>query len=150
MKNSEKPHFAAKHPAGAKPAERVARAIANRAPDGHLSCAEGTALAAELGVEMRDVGTAADLMEIRIIRCDLGLFGMPTKKVKRPPESLPAPSPELEAAIDQALVKGRLPCAAAWEIAAKLNLPRQEIARACDALKIKISPCQLGAFKQGR
>jgi hypothetical protein len=48
--------------------------------------------------------------------------------------------------IEKSLAYGRLPCAAAWEIARNLNLPRMRISAACESLHIKIKPCQLGAF----
>jgi PIN domain nuclease of toxin-antitoxin system len=39
-----------------------------------------------------------------------------------------------------------LSCAAAWEIAKKINIPRMKVCAAAEALEIKIKPCQLGAF----
>ncbi len=54
--------------------------------------------------------------------------------------------PELEKEIRSRLSNGRLPCAAAWEIAAERKIPRMKVSSACEALKIKIKPCQLGAF----
>jgi hypothetical protein len=45
-----------------------------------------------------------------------------------------------------ALKNNRLPCSAAWLIAKKLKLPRMKVSAACEALLIKIKPCQLGAF----
>jgi len=40
----------------------------------------------------------------------------------------------------------KLSCAAAWEIAGSLNISRTKVASACEAMGIKIKPCQLGAF----
>jgi hypothetical protein len=40
----------------------------------------------------------------------------------------------------------RLPCAAAFQIAADFKLAKIRISSACEKLKIKISACQLGAF----
>jgi len=39
-----------------------------------------------------------------------------------------------------------LSCAVSWEIADALQLTRMAVSEACEALKIKIKPCQLGAF----
>jgi hypothetical protein len=39
-----------------------------------------------------------------------------------------------------------LSCAAAWEIADRLGVKRLEVGAACENLKIKVKPCQLGAF----
>lgn len=48
-------------------------------------------------------------------------------------------------------VRGRLqnrllPCAAAFDIAEELALPRAEVGRAADALLIRLTHCQLGLF----
>ena len=53
---------------------------------------------------------------------------------------------ELESAINKKLIGGRLTCSSAWEIAGALNIPRMHVSSACEALGIKIKPCQLGAF----
>ena len=52
----------------------------------------------------------------------------------------------IEERIKAALEGGKLPCAAAFKIAAELNLPPRRIGEAADALGIKISSCQLGCF----
>jgi hypothetical protein len=52
----------------------------------------------------------------------------------------------LESAVKEGLVAGKLPCASAWSIGEKLKLTKREIASACEAMKIKIASCQLGAF----
>ena len=43
-------------------------------------------------------------------------------------------------------VKERLSCLSAWEIAEETGSTRMAISSACEKLKIKIKPCQLGAF----
>jgi hypothetical protein len=45
---------------------------------------------------------------------------------------------------------GRLPCAAAFEIAEKLGVAPIEVGRATDELGIKIIDCQLGCFGGGK
>ncbi len=52
----------------------------------------------------------------------------------------------LAAAIRARLRDGRLSCAAAFAIAEELGVPRSEVGRAVDALGIRLSRCQLGAF----
>jgi hypothetical protein len=44
------------------------------------------------------------------------------------------------------MTDNRLPCLAAWEIAEKLGIKRLDVCAACEHLRIKIKPCQLGAF----
>jgi hypothetical protein len=52
----------------------------------------------------------------------------------------------MAAAINASLIDGRLPCLAAWEIAKRFGVAKAMISAACEAMKVKISPCQLGAF----
>jgi hypothetical protein len=74
----------------------------------------------------------------------MGLFGYtPEKKVVTPK---PPTHPDLEDAVRAALVNDRLPCRAAWEIAARLDVSKMSVSAACEHLGIKIKPCQLGAF----
>jgi hypothetical protein len=74
----------------------------------------------------------------------LGLFGYgEIKKVVQPAKEI---MPELKESITSALENERISCLAAWKIAGKLNISRLKVAAACEALNIKIKPCQLGAF----
>jgi hypothetical protein len=40
----------------------------------------------------------------------------------------------------------KLPCVAAWDIAAEFKITKSEVTAACEKLGIKIGYCQLGAF----
>jgi len=55
-------------------------------------------------------------------------------------------NPDVTAAIRAALVDRRLPCASAWDIAKTFGVRKMVVSAACEALGIKIKPCQLGAF----
>jgi hypothetical protein len=81
---------------------------------------------------------------VRLARCQLGLFGYgDPKRIVHPAEQV---APELEQAIHEGLVEGRLPCAEAWAIAARFGLSKLEVANAAEKLEIRIEQCQLGAF----
>lgn len=124
--------------------EKIAASVKAKITDNKISCAEAHSVAEDLKVKPADVGTAIDLLEVRIIKCQLGLFGFGKEKsIPPPPATI---DPEIESAIRASLVNGRLACAVAWEIAKKFSLSRPMIAAVCEAMKIKISPCQLGAF----
>ncbi len=124
--------------------EQIVAVVRERAKEGTLGCAEALRIAEELGVTPLAVGEAADDAHVRLVRCQLGLFGYgEQKRVVRPAESV---SPELEQAIRAGLVGGRLPCATAWAIAARLGLPKMEVSNVAETLGIRIKPCQLGAF----
>jgi hypothetical protein len=85
-----------------------------------------------------------DLLDLAIVKCQLGLFGYkPEKKVVSPARHV---TRELEEALVGDLIEEKLPCAAAWRIAEVLGLKKMEVSSACETLGFKISPCQLGAF----
>ena len=44
------------------------------------------------------------------------------------------------------LAEKKLSCRAAWDIAHRFKVPKMAVSAACEALNIKIKPCQLGAF----
>lgn len=119
-------------------------AIKDKSKGGALSCALCFTIAHELQVQPRDVGHALDLMEIPITMCQLGLFGnSPIAKIVQKAESVPE---DLEKAIRQMLDNGRLPCHCSWQLAQQFAVPKIKISSACEAMGIKISTCQLGAF----
>jgi len=144
MAHEDAGHYGAKHPADRKLNEKIAGAVREKNMDGKISCAEASRIAGQLQVSMADVGGTIDLLEIHLNNCQLGLFGYsPKKMIVKPAENV---TPGLEAAIRKALVKERLSCLSAWEIAEETGMTRMAISSACEKLKIKIKPCQLGAF----
>jgi hypothetical protein len=144
MTHRDAGNYSAKHASDCRYNKEIAHAIEKSTVEGEIACAEASRVASELNVSMGQVGTTIDLREIRITKCQLGLFGYgPKKMMIKPAETV---SSELEKSIRDALVDGRLSCVASWEIAEKFYMPKMSIAFACEALKIKIKPCQLGAF----
>ena len=122
----------------------IAEAVKQGTSDGKISCTAAFKVASKLKATPGEVGVTIDLLETPIIRCQLGLFGYgPADKGVKAAETV---SPALETAIRESLVKGKLPCASAWEIAKKFKVAKRETSSACEALKIKISSCQLGTF----
>lgn len=122
----------------------VKSAIQERAREGKLSCGGAFRIAEELGAKPLAVGEAADELGVRLYGCQLGLFGY--DREERIVEPMEEVSPELERAIREGLILGRLPCAVAWAIANRLDLPKTHVANAAEALEISIGQCQLGAF----
>lgn len=144
MTHSDAGRYSAKHSTGVALDEKVAAAVRLRIREGELACADAERICLEQGSAMADVGRTMDLLEVRINRCQLGLFGYAAEgKIVRPESPV---IPEFEKAIRSRLSDGRLPCSAAWEIAAEWKIPRLKVSSACEELKIKIKPCQLGAF----
>jgi hypothetical protein len=124
--------------------ERIAAAIRDEAREGELSCAAAFRVAEKLDVTPLAVGKTADTLEVRLVRCQLGLFGYGEQKSVV--ESAEDVSPELEQAIREGLVEERLPCAVAWDIAVRFKTPKLHVANAAEKLEVRIGPCQLGAF----
>lgn len=144
MTHEDAANYAGKHPDNKLIDPRIAGAIQSRVDAGRIACARAFGAATELDVSPAEVGRHLDLMEIRIDKCQLGLFGYPKKSKAVEPAS--EVSLELAAAIEEALVAGRLPCAEAWAIAERMNLAKMELAAACEAQGVKVSSCQLGSF----
>ena len=143
MTHEDAGHYAAKHGAGAQPAPEIVEAVKKKITDDRITCAAMHKIARDLGVPPAEVGVAADLMEARLTRCQMGLFGYAQGRIVKPAGDV---SPELESAIRDSLTDGRLTCLSAWEIAGRFGIAKMDVACACEALRMKISSCQLGAF----
>jgi hypothetical protein len=144
MTHQDKGHYAAKHPVGTQMDEEIVRLIRQKAKDNVITCAEAVSIAGETGQPIGKIGKNLDLLEARISFCQMGLFGFsPDKRVVR---AAAVVDEALKKAIEAKVVEGRLSCAVSWEIADALQLTRMAVSEACEALKIKIKPCQLGAF----
>jgi len=144
MSKSQEKGFARKHPQSSVLEERLASAVREKIKAGHISCAAAHGVAERLGRLPADIGRTIDLMEMRLSRCQLGLFGyVPEKRIVKKANHWDG---GLETEIRAALKSGRLPCATAWSIADRYKISRLEVANVCEALGIKIRPCQLGAF----
>ena len=130
---------------GAELNDVIAARIREKTSENTISCAEAHDIAVNLNAEPADVGTAIDLLEIRINKCQLGLFGY--GKQKSIPPLSDKINPVFESAVKASLVDGRLTCIAAWSISKRFNVSKAMVAAACETMKIKISACQLGAFR---
>ena len=112
--------------------------------EGCVGCAVAHELADDLGVTPSEIGKTLDLLEYRIVKCQMGIFGyVPEKKVLRPATTV---DELLRGRLEEATRDGHVSCAACWEIARALGLQKIAVAAACELQGIKIKPCQLGAF----
>jgi len=144
MTHEDAGHYSAKHSAGSSPDPAIAAALANAADEHRITCVGAFKVAEGLRVAPSEVGKAADLLEYRIVRCQLGLFGYaPDKKVVKPAGEVTG---ELRDRLDAVVADGEVDCASAFEIAETLGLPKMAVAAACESVGIKIINCQLGAF----
>ncbi len=144
MTREDKGHFAKKHEKNQDIPHRIMEAVRDRTAENEIPCAVAFSIVNDLGVAPGEVGRAVDLIEKGITKCQLGLFGYgPQKHIVKPAESVET---ELERAIRENLVEGRLSCRAAWDIAERLELRKMQVSSACETLGIKINKCQLGSF----
>ena len=144
MTHEDAEDYSAKPPPGTAVNPAIAHALREAASEGTVSCAAAHAIAGELGVSPAEIGRTIDLLQLRIVKCQMGLFGYhPRKKIVEPAASV---APKLRDTIKAAATNGRISCLTSWEIAGKFDLPKMAVAAACEALEIKIGSCQLGAF----
>ena len=144
MTHEDAGHYAAKHPPGTKPDQAIAEAVRARSQDGLVTCTDAHRIARDLHVSPAEVGATIDLLEKRIAKCLLGLFGYsPQRKILQPADSV---APELADALNRLAVDGRIACKDCWDTATVFGMPRMAVAAACECLGLKIRPCQLGAF----
>jgi len=118
--------------------------LEEKAADGKITCASVHGAAKELGITPAEAGIQADLLELRLIRCSLGLFGHDNDtKILKSMESIPE---KLDAMLDKAAVDNRISCIDCWTIAENLKLKKMDVSSACETKGLRIRPCQLGAF----
>ncbi len=144
MSKHSRKKLADKHSQNTRIDARLRQALLSQCQDQTITCAKAHGLAQQLKLSPAEVGVALDLMEYRICKCQLGLFGYhPQKKIVAAANQVPS---SLERQIKAQLVSRRLPCLNAWQLADQNGITYLNLSAACEALKIKISPCQLGAF----
>ena len=99
--------YGTKHPPGTRADPAIAAAVQEVVEDGRISCAVAHDIATDLGVATGEVGKTIDLLERRISKCQLGLFGYsPEKKIVKPAETV---SDELRGRLTDAAADGRVP-----------------------------------------
>lgn len=143
MAHQDKGHYADKHP-DRKSDPAIVEKLEGLTEQDRLTCVTAHRAAAELQVSPEAVGIQADLMELRIGECQLGLFGYaPEPKRIDPGIEI---SDAVWAAIENRSKDGRLSCKACWDLAKELKISRLDMGSACEKINIRIKPCQLGAF----
>jgi len=75
MTHEDAGHYAAKHTVGTEPAAEITEAVRDKIKDGHISCAAMHKIASDLKKTPAEVGVAVDLIEARLNKCQMGLFG---------------------------------------------------------------------------
>jgi len=147
MTHEDAGKYALKHPPGIRPNEQIARAIREKSPGVELACGMGEKIAKELKVDISEVGITADLLEMKIKKCQLGLFGWGKKPNHgKDIHAADSVSVEMKSALEEVAENGVVTCAGVWVIADRLGAERKVVSAACETLELKIRACQLGAF----
>lgn len=143
MGHEDKGHYAQKHTdTSLDPV--ISEKLKTMAEDDQITCSAAHRAAKDLGVSPSQIGIQTDLMELRISKCQLGLFGYSPEKKRLDPKL--KISTQLNLALDDASEDGRISCSQGWEIAKTLKCSKLELGSACELKSIRIKPCQLGAF----
>jgi len=136
--------FAQKHGPDAKPDILIKDEILKKAKNNEVPCAVAFEIAKELQVSADAVGMNVDMLDFKLTKCQLGLFGYyPQKKMVKPQD---LENQDLNDFLTDTLVDGRLSCKSAWDIASSCKVNKMKVSGACEAMGIKIKNCQLGAF----
>jgi hypothetical protein len=129
--------------------EPLAQTIKAKLTDEKLACQQAFSIAKSHNVSPLLIGQTADVLNIHLTRCQLGLFGYPNHTKGWDAAGIAEQDvPEgLKEAINTVYAaQKQLPCINLWEIAAQFNISKMQVAYAADQMGLRISPCQLGAF----
>jgi len=114
--------------------------------DGRLPCAFAFHLADKHGWTADEIGAEATRLDVRISRCQLGLFGYDSFRQKGFVQQMAEVPGDVTVSLRAAAADTQIACAALWRIAEEHGLPRIAIACAAETLGLHVSPCQLGCF----
>ena len=124
----------------------IESAVLSTLRDGRLPCAFAFRLASEHGWTPARIGAEADKLEVRISRCQLGLFGYDSFRQKGLVHPLAEVPGDVTVSLHAAASEKVIACEALWRIAEDHGLPRIAVACAAETLTLRVTPCQLGCF----
>lgn len=126
------------------PDETIAEKIKERMENGYLSCSVAFKLADQLGLSNGEMGRYADVLDLRLTKCRIGLFGYGkgVKLVKQ----LELVDTVLESRVDQFVKNERVNCEDVLKVADEFKISPVQVGSVCQTRGIKIKNCCLGAF----
>lgn len=109
-----------------------------------IDCASAFNLSRKLSLPTSETGLYLDHCNIRLKRCQIGLFGYGSgnKLIKK----LSSLDPSLSDRITSLTENDRLSCASVFIIASEFRISKVDVGNACETLGIKINGCRFGAF----
>ena len=145
MTHEDAGHYAKKHQ-GIKVDKTIEEKLRANSKNEKISCSAIHSAAEKLSVSPKKTGIQADLLELRLNCCQLGLFGWEKEpKGKLIDKSIQIPD-ILEEKLNSITKDNRTTCLECWEIADALKIKKLDVGSACEKKGIKIKKCQLGAF----
>jgi hypothetical protein len=126
--------------------ETIESAVLSTLRDGRLPCSFAFGLADKHGWTLAQIGVEVDKLDVRISRCQLGLFGYDSFRQKGLVQPLAEVPGDVTVSLHAAAIDSQIVCVALWRIAEDHGLPRLAIACAAETLKLRVTPCQLGCF----
>lgn len=143
MTHEDAGHYAKKHQ-GVEIEENIEEKLKKNSEDEKISCPMIHSIAKTLSIPPKEVGIQADLLELRLCNCQLGLYGWePSGKLID--ENIHI-SDDLEKKLKEIVKDNRIICSECWDIAKELKIKKVDVASACEKKGIKIKKCQIGAF----
>jgi hypothetical protein len=112
--------------------------------DGYLPCPAAWVLADEAKVPRIVIGSIADGLGVRVVKCQLGCFGVAKTPGKK--TDYEALESGVVAAIEGLEADDQLTCAAVFDLAKTHKLNPMVIADEISAMGLKVHICQLGCF----
>lgn len=144
MSAKKRKPYSQKHDPNLRPDPIIEEELKKRDAGREIPCALAFEMAERLGVEPEEIGRTADVLDIPLVKCQLGLFGyQPQNKIVRAEDTT---NRELKNALVEFSDNSRLSCEKAWQIADRFNISKRTLGNMCQANRIKIKGCRLGAF----
>ena len=143
MTHEDAGHYAKKHQ-DVEIDKDIEEKLKKNSEKGNISCPIVHSIANKLSTTPDTIGIQADLLEMRILHCQIGLFGWePLGKLIDKSIDI---SEALEQELEKTIVDNRITCLGCWDIAKKLKIKKLDVASACEKKGFKIKKCQIGAF----
>ncbi|OQY02240.1 MAG: hypothetical protein B6I26_01445 [Desulfobacteraceae bacterium 4572_130] len=135
--------YAIKH-SGKRINKKAEKIIKQKSKDEKITCKSLHIAAKEIGITPSDAGIQIDLMGLKLIECQLGVFGyLPNGKILKKEIKF---SKQVEKIIEKNTQNGKIICKKCWEIAKNLKMKKLDISSIANIKNIKIKNCQLGAY----
>jgi hypothetical protein len=127
------------------PSDAIRQRFVQHVADGKLACSEAFRLSGELGLPESEIGNYADLCGVRLVKCQIGLFGYGPEK-KRLVETRDLLDPDLASAVRSLSNGGVILCVEVFGLAESFKISKVDVGCACETLGIRVKGCRFGAF----